>query len=438
MKVFSAAFAGLLIANVNAVTYGPANCVSISRSDAGSCIMTTDCEKQDLSHFEFAFNCNKGNAVERHSFGLGGFDTEEEYDTEVKCDVCDKPAEVVAKDASAVPHSKAPKHAAKKATAVAVKASSTTSKVHAKSPKTVLLQQIHGHNGKKHMRKANAKAKSKFWPFTSWNSDPEDLVKYGPKNCVSTWRSEEGHCMMKTDCAGQDIGDYDFGLVCVNRMGQPTRHLFGKGSFDVQEEFDTLIECHECLGLEDLPTHIAVNGQVMVLSNEIRTLKQMMTNISADVQLLDAQVFKGKPKPKLEDLLGNASASPAPAPVEAASPAPASMAAEESGDDDEASEEQPAEEQPAEEPAEEPAAALVVHKTRRSKHAASNQHHRGHFRRHQEEDEDDAEDEDDERVSRHRRKRAQRRSHDDDEEDDFDDDSNKDKARSDDDVEDVQ
>jgi hypothetical protein len=78
-------------------SFGPKNCVMLSRSAGGSCVITTDCEGIDISKAEFAFDCmdqgNKGDIV-RHSFGVGGFEANEEFDTEVKCGRCASPTQV--------------------------------------------------------------------------------------------------------------------------------------------------------------------------------------------------------------------------------------------------------------------------------------------------------------------------------------------------------
>merc|ERR1719399_570973 len=71
----------------------------------------------------------------------------------------------------------------------------------------------------------------------------DEVVKYGPSKCVSTYKSPQGHCMMQTACSQANITDYEFGLICVDKAGAPTRHLFGRNSFDPDETFDTLIMC---------------------------------------------------------------------------------------------------------------------------------------------------------------------------------------------------
>jgi len=84
---------------------------------------------------------------------------------------------------------------------------------------------------------------------------PASAAKFGPGRCVSVWRDgKTGHCIMHTDCDGQDTSNHTFGLVC-KELDWPssllTRHEFGKDSFAANESFDTLIQCHECLPLDD-------------------------------------------------------------------------------------------------------------------------------------------------------------------------------------------
>jgi len=171
---------------------------------------------------------------------------------------------------------------------------------------------------------AQAKTQTKFWPFTgstpstpeitsdSWTKKSPEVVRYGPDGCVSTWKSEEDHCIIKTDCDKSDISKYEFGLVCVDKVGSPVRHLFGKDSFDQAETFDTLIKCDKCLGLEDIPDGVALNGEVMTMSKDIANLQAVMKNISINVQMLNKEVFKAQ-----------SAAAPSPA---AAAPAPAKAA----------------------------------------------------------------------------------------------------------------
>merc|ERR1719235_217064 len=84
--------------------------------------------------------------------------------------------------------------------------------------------------------------------------EPEGAsLAYGPKNCVSVKKGDNGNCIMMTDCAEADMKEYNYGMVC--KTGDtPVQHMFGKDSFKAQETFDTLLKCDECLGLSGLPS----------------------------------------------------------------------------------------------------------------------------------------------------------------------------------------
>jgi len=328
---------------VEAVLFGPGHCVSLSQSNKGSCVIATDCEDQDTSHFEFAFDCEGGQrspGLVRHSFGVGGFDPNEEFDTEVVCERClpsstlPRHVEVPAVGSKALafaaspPPSKLP-NAASSHSVLGVghlrpvgkaqqpppqreTSGSVLGVAHAAAPSPPFLvgRPRHGHA-------AVAAVAAKPLPSNASEGRPKPLapygfgtvpVHYGPKGCVSTHRSKEGHCIIQTKCAESDIMNYSFGLVCVDKMGAPVRHLFGRDSFDPEETFDTLIACDQCLGLEDVPDRVALNSQVLSLSQEIRGLADMMRDVSGAVQKLNAEVFEvadaeleteGKAKAKL-------------------------------------------------------------------------------------------------------------------------------------------
>lgn len=274
--------------------FGPQNCVTVSRSDAGSCVITTDCEGIDLSQTEFAFDCGGQDGAVRHSFGMGGFEGNEEFDSEVECDRCDGPvSDSVAAPVKSLTKKSTPKISKYSKAEVPVPSSAI---VKAKQTSRVQAQA-------EAVQGTQAQAKARIWPFTS--SKPE-VARYGPNGCVSTWKSEEGHCLMQTDCKNISIAKYNFGLVCVDKTGSPVRHLFGKDSFEQQETFDTLIKCDKCLGLEDIPNAVALNGEVETISKDIGNLRDMMKNITINVKMLNDEVFKN-------DAPSPAAASPAPA-----------------------------------------------------------------------------------------------------------------------------
>mmetsp|Transcript_45588 Transcript_45588/g.72098 ORF Transcript_45588/g.72098 Transcript_45588/m.72098 type:complete len:375 (-) Transcript_45588:58-1182(-) len=74
-----------------------------------------------------------------------------------------------------------------------------------------------------------------------------DVSRFGPRGCISTWRNEDGHCQIATKCQARDLKDYPIKLLCKDGDGQMVRHVFPGGSFDPEEQFDTLIRCEQCM-----------------------------------------------------------------------------------------------------------------------------------------------------------------------------------------------
>lgn len=323
--------------SIRAVNFGPRSCVSLTRSDEGSCVITTNCEGIDTSNTEFAFNC-VGKGLVRHSFGLGGFDSSEEFDTEVKCDRCDvatSPAD--AKGAVPLPKPAAPRESktSQKSTPTITAVKSLTQpvnlneipgKITTKSAKPTTAFGESSPRAKTEESQATASNSTsqtkpvglKIWPLSGSKKETpaRDEVKYGPNGCVTVHKNKEGHCVMETQCKKEDLAEYEFGLVCVDKVGSPVKHLFGKNSFDPVETFDTLIKCEECLGLENVPDSITLAGEVASMQKDIANIKDVVTNISVNVKMLNEEVFESK---------GSAPAAPAPAPAVNAPPATAAF-----------------------------------------------------------------------------------------------------------------
>jgi len=254
---------GLLLTGAAGQTYGPNGCVLISKSQQGTCVIRTNCgEGVNLDALEFAFDCGTAAAVQKHSFGVGGFDLVEEFDTDIKCSQC------------SVPEKRKIHKAAKK------------------SP-------VHLDKSSVHMLAGQSATKG------------DDLVdKYGPGKCVETYRGTTGTCMVRTQCKDQDISNYEFGMLCVHdvKTGENVRHLFGKKSFDPEEEFDTLIKCEQCLGLKEeaagdeaapaAPAVVAgaktedIVKKVNSLVDEVGEMQSGLEKIKSDVKILNEKVPK--------------------------------------------------------------------------------------------------------------------------------------------------
>jgi len=262
--------------------FGPAGCVSLSRSTVGTCVIDTNCEGQDLSKVEFGFSCkvpHSGRFVP-HSFGRGGFDASETFDTDIKCKQC----------LPLMPH-KLNNSPANKAALATVQLTKRGGSARARA-------------------RVQAKVELPAVQMAIARADPNGVTSYGPNSCVSTHMSQEGRCIMQTKCQEDDIKSYQFGLICEDSHGAKVRHLFGQDSFGANETFDTLLRCTKCLALDEKlgtnptanRTTPAVEGngssnvsglveEVAALTEEVLELKTIMTNVTGDVSKLNTAVF---------------------------------------------------------------------------------------------------------------------------------------------------
>lgn len=143
-----------------------------------------------------------------------------------------------------------------------------------------------------------------------------EVAKFGPGNCIGTWRNEDGHCEVETKCKDHDISKYAVKFICMDEGGEKVRHVFAAGSFDPEEAFDTLIECKKCLAekqetieiiSDDPPAGKKKGGKVEAkdedqlggaplkeLRNEVKQLEAFMMNTSAILQKLNAKVYSAE------------------------------------------------------------------------------------------------------------------------------------------------
>lgn len=299
--------------------FGPGGCVSLSQSSAGSCVLATNCEGHDTSTFEFVFDClAKDKATLRHSFGKGGFDANEEYDTGVVCDRCEIPPYLLPQPAAKTPPTVPAPKAAVAASAPAQRTSLLARSALAKQ--TAQAVNATPTTAPDVLGSVKGWFQPKAAPLQT--PPPPPPVYYGPNKCVATYLSEAGHCIMQTKCTAADIKGYSFGLVCVDKKGEPVRHLFGKDSFDPHETFDTLITCDQCLGLEDIPEDVAVNGQVAVLTQQLAAMKSMMSNLTQQVALLSKRVVVDEERGTQHVSDASVEQMAAPGPAWAPAPAP--------------------------------------------------------------------------------------------------------------------
>lgn len=362
MLASSAIVALCQMALASAGSYGPNDCVSVSRSPAGTCVISTECQDQDTSQVEFAFNCEDDEVEDEadevrtkvtwHSYGVGGFDAKEDFDTEVHCTRCAKPDlkspkaiveveqapedeeteeelpmrpaptkaprlrasrgakvredptparrveesdeeqessedsdEVVPASADAVPgtvSAVAERQAPGAATTTPMNAVLIvpTTSVQVTTPPVIQVDVDDAAAAAENDLSDMAKDISKS---LSMDSDGGSSVTFGPDNCVKVYRSSAGHCIMQTKCTGSYMEGYEYGLVCADEHGKPTRHMFGQNSFSPEETFDTLIQCDQCLGLEEIPKDMALAGEVHSIEKDVESLKADLTSIKGSL-----------------------------------------------------------------------------------------------------------------------------------------------------------
>lgn len=260
------------------VRFGPRGCATLTRSLAGSCLFRTDCDGQDISSLDFELDCvHAEGSVVRHDFGRGGFDTVEEYDTEVKCARCRLPNAKV--NVKAGNFRRGP---------VAV---DLTPDPEAADPVEGAPSQQVAFHAESAASAGDKESKGEGTPG-SLKADSK-VVKYGPKSCVSTYRAKSGHCVMKTSCKGVSLSGYEFGLVCVEASNKKVRHLFGEDSFDDEETFDTLIRCKECLAL-DAPQRASLDakgGDLAKLVASVEDLTKTAEVMTGSIAKLEKEVF---------------------------------------------------------------------------------------------------------------------------------------------------
>jgi ribosomal protein L14 len=291
--------------------YGPGGCISLGRSSEGSCTLATNCGAHDISTFDFAFDCLTASGSVRHSFGVGGFDQNEDFDTEVVCDRCLAPRRASPK---AAPRKKmksyqhpAPQEVANSQLHQARLAQHPDSNLKSKNSDNVYGE---GAAAGEAVVAAVASAAA------AGDDDNDDVpvvikvadthrgaerldaneVSYGPNHCVSVHKSKSGRCVMKTSCVAADIENFEFGFVCVDKEGATVRHLFGTNSFDPSEAFDTQVSCETCLGLEDMPGDMVLSGRVSLLSDEVMSLSHSLSSLTKKVNELNGNFLASTSK----------------------------------------------------------------------------------------------------------------------------------------------
>jgi len=254
-----------------AETFGPNSCASVGRSDKGSCVISTNCGDKNISTLEFAFVCyNPGTSVPHalHSFGIGGFEANEVFDSGVRCIRC-----------------------------------STVQNAFAGFDQTSM-------NLARTLPLGHTAPSGDLGTLKEMT--PQEAAFYGPKACISTFRSPAGTCIVQTRCKDADLSKHDVGITCLDKTGDYTRYLFGKGNFEQEETFDTRIECEVCLGVGSESGEQQIHGVLpKQLVEDVNTLKDEVLALKLEVRAL--QNGAGRPgtmKPEASPPLAAAKTAP--------------------------------------------------------------------------------------------------------------------------------
>lgn len=236
--------------------FGPGNCISLFRSSVGTCIMRTDCGiTHNISDVEFAFVCsNPQNAMPHalHSFGRGGFEPHEMFDTGVKCQTCQSVQTAYRKGSPLMRNALA---------------ALPQGRLAARSTPGAHLPGAAGP------------------PVDIERFEPEESVThFGPSACVSTFQAPTGTCLIRTRCKGVDLSGFNIGITCLDMSGGYTRYLFGKDAFQSTETFDTQMQCFKCLGVGAESSTFAVHSALP------KQLMEDVGSLKTDVETLEERV----------------------------------------------------------------------------------------------------------------------------------------------------
>jgi hypothetical protein len=246
-------------------SFGPGSCVGLRRSSDGTCVLQTKCKGLNISDTEFAFVCfNPGESMPHalHSFGRGGFMIEEVFETRVRCKTC-----------------------------ISVStAFETGDSVMRNALAALPLSRLPSLNGA--VQGAGVYSTAELAQFK-----PKEAAVFGPDFCMSTFLAPAGTCLIRTRCGGVDLSKFNIGVTCLDQSGGYTRYLFGKGSFQAEETFDTLVTCEKCLGVGPESSQFAMHGLMpRKLVEDVNALKVEVQTLNQKVRVLQEAGAKYVPR----------------------------------------------------------------------------------------------------------------------------------------------
>lgn len=268
------AFSRCWIAAVSRPTvdnFGPGECIGVTRADHGTCKILTRCSDYNITRSAIAFVCYRAKESVRyalHSFDSSEFADEEDFDTGILCDDCMSVSVAFAEGGPIV----------RDALAAALR--------DGELPESMVPAEM------------RAEQKAKQLPRVAAAPFPEDVpvAYFGPNSCITTFKSPDGTCMLQTRCRGRNITGFNVGLTCLDRAGGYSRYMFGPGSFDARETFDTRIKCQACLGVDRDPAARQMRGvlpkqlveDVNALKDEVKRLRTLLLGLRKGADLPDS------------------------------------------------------------------------------------------------------------------------------------------------------
>jgi len=237
-------------AKPSATAFGPNNCVRLSKSSLGTCVITLTCGAADVSQVDFSFVCINRNAAlkkAQHSYGTGGFNADEVFDSGVACDSC---------------------------TTVEYARLTGGSPVH----NELLTAPSPSHESKGVFEG--------LVPTTTLAPQRDESAFFGPQACISTYLSRGGTCMIQTRCRHVDLSNFAVGITCLDKTGDYTRYIFGKNGFGEEELFDTTLPCHACLGVGDQPSYQLSGLVPKTIVEDLGSLRAELASLKSEVATL--------------------------------------------------------------------------------------------------------------------------------------------------------
>lgn len=242
-------------------SYGPGDCISVSRFEKGTCKLTTNCTGYNVSYVELCFVCiNPGANVpfSLHSWGVGNFTLEDTFDSGVICDTCASIRTAFAPDGPIMQSTMA-------------NWDFPAADIPAERLSAADIPEEDG----------------MMQPPVGANENPI---------CMKAYRSDSGTCIVKVSSA-KGCENATMGVRCEDAFGNKSTYMFAQDSLEPGETFDTRIRCSQCEAVSSSPILralssalpekfaedlMALKEEVSALREQVRTIREAMARAAMD------------------------------------------------------------------------------------------------------------------------------------------------------------